>query len=74
MPWVGYRTEDAGKPIDSSGALPDGRAFRGGAELSRMLGQTETEAFARTVIERLLTFAIGRELTPVDRCTIDESL
>ena len=37
-----------------------------------MLADTETEGLARTLTERLLTFAIGRELTPDDRCTIDE--
>lgn len=67
-----YRTEEAGKPIDASGALPDGRSFNGGAELGAMLADTETEALARTLIQRLLTFAIGRELTPNDRCAIDE--
>lgn len=67
-----FRSEDAGQPIDASGALPDGRSFNGGAELSKMLSETETPALARTLIERLLTFAIGRELTPDDRCAIDE--
>lgn len=67
-----YRTEEAGKPVDASGSLPDGRSFNGGVELSRMLGDTETEALAKTLIERLLTFAIGRELTPNDRCAVDE--
>jgi hypothetical protein len=67
-----FRTKDAGQPIDASGALPDGRSFNGGAELSKMLGETETPALARTLIERLLTFAIGRELTPDDRCAIDD--
>jgi len=67
-----YRSTDAGKPIDASGALPDGRSFNGGVELSKMLGRTETDAFARTLIQRLLTFALGRELTPDDRCTVDE--
>ncbi|QEG00580.1 hypothetical protein Mal15_46510 [Stieleria maiorica] len=67
-----FRTEEGGKPIDASGALPDGRSFNGGAELSGMLAETEIEGLARTLTERLLTFAIGRELTPDDRCTIDE--
>ncbi|QDV41847.1 hypothetical protein Enr13x_16900 [Stieleria neptunia] len=69
-----YRTEEGGKPIDASGALPDGRSFNGGAQLSGMLAETEVEGLARTLTERLLTFAIGRELTPDDRCTIDEIL
>lgn len=67
-----FRREEAGKPVDASGALPDGRSFNGGAELSEMLAETETEGLARTLTERMLTFAIGRELTPDDRCTIDE--
>ncbi|WP_436717057.1 DUF1592 domain-containing protein [Roseiconus lacunae] len=67
-----FRTEDSGHPIDASGAMPDGRSFNGGAELSKMLGDTEIEALARTMTERMLTFAIGRELTPDDRCTIDD--
>ncbi|QDT61299.1 hypothetical protein SV7mr_38340 [Stieleria bergensis] len=66
-----YRTKDQGQPIDASGALPDGRAFNGGAELSRVLSQTEGEALARTMIKHMLTFAIGRELTPDDRCEVD---
>lgn len=66
-----YRTKDQGQPIDASGALPDGRAFNGGAELSRVLSQTESEALARTMIKHMLTFAIGRELTPDDRCEVD---
>lgn len=67
-----YRSEDAGQPIDASGALPDGREFNGGIQLSQMLAATETDGLARTLTERMLTFAIGRELTPDDRCTIDE--
>ena len=51
--------------------MPDGRAFNGGAELSRVLSQTESEALARTMIKHMLTFAIGRELTPDDRCEVD---
>ena len=67
-----YRSKDAGKPIDASGSLPDGRAFNGGVELSEMLAETETDNLARTLVERMLTFAIGRELTPDDRCAVDE--
>jgi hypothetical protein len=67
-----YRDSDGELAIDASGELPGGRLFNGAAELSEMLGKTESEAFARTVVERLLTFALGRELTPTDRCTVDE--
>lgn len=58
--------------IDSSGELPGGRAFTGAAELSQILSLTEARAFAKTAVERLLTFALGRELRPQDRCVVDE--
>ncbi len=67
-----YRTMDGKLPVDASGVLPGGRKFTGAAQLSDVLGKTEREAFARTVTERLLTFAIGRELSPSDRCVVDE--
>jgi hypothetical protein len=66
------RPSSGGTPIDASGELPGGRSFQGCAELCEILAKTETEAFAHTAIERLLTFALGRQLTPVDRCTVDE--
>ena len=67
-----YRKMDGKLPVDASGVLPGGREFNGAAQLSALLGKTEREAFARTVTERLLTFATGRELTPSDRCVVDE--
>ncbi|MEM9587614.1 MAG: DUF1592 domain-containing protein, partial [Planctomycetota bacterium] len=69
-----YRSDADGIPIDASGELPGGRVFSGGAELSQILGKSERKAFARTVSKRLLGFALGRELTPNDRCTIDTIL
>lgn len=67
-----YRTHDGEFAIDASGALPDGRSFVGGVQLSQVLGKTELDAFGETLVKRLLTFALGRELTPDDRCTVDE--
>jgi hypothetical protein len=67
-----YREQESGAAVDASGVLPGGRKFNGAAELSQILADSERAAFARTAAERLLTFAIGRELTPSDRCTIDE--
>jgi hypothetical protein len=66
-----FRNPDSGPPIDASGELPGGRTFNGAAELSQVLGRSERQAFARTATERLLTFALGRELSPSDRCVVD---
>lgn len=66
-----YRGEQASNQRDASGELPGGRVFNGAKQLSEVLGSTEKEAFARTITERLITFSLGRELTPADRCTVE---
>lgn len=67
-----FREFDGESPVNARGELPGGRTFDGTSELSELLSQTEQAAFARTVTHRLMTFALGRELTPTDRCVIDE--
>jgi hypothetical protein len=61
-----YRTEDGKFPIDSSGKLPNGKSFANAEELIQIL-QTDKDAFARCLTEKLLTFAIGRGLERYDR-------
>ena len=58
------RGED-GAPIDTSGELPDRTAFNGPAQLRDALLLSK-EQFRNTVIEKLLTYALGREVTPLD--------
>jgi hypothetical protein len=67
-----YREKDGPVAVDASGELPGGRVFNGAVELSEILGNTESEAFARTAVRQLMTFALGRELIPSDCCTVDE--
>jgi hypothetical protein len=55
-----WRTTDAGAPIDASGVLPDGTAFRGLTELRQVLLQKQREQFVWTATDRLLTYALGR--------------
>ena len=54
-----WRQEEAGTPVDASGALPDGTTFSGPIELRELLKQRQTQ-FVGTVIEKLLTYALGR--------------
>ena len=57
---------------DATGELPGGRRFTGAEELTILLGETEARAFAKTTVHRMLTFALGRELSPEDRCIVDD--
>lgn len=64
-----WRTSDSGSPIDSSGVLPDGEKFQGPAELRQLL-LSKRERFVTTVTERLLTYALARELEYYDAPTV----
>jgi cytochrome c5 len=62
----GWRTlSDAGTPIDTAGALPDGTRFDGYRELREYVLK-HREEFTKTVIERLTTYAVGRGIEHYD--------
>lgn len=48
--------------INSSGALPDGTAFEGPLELRSVLVDKRRDDFIFTTVEKLLTYALGREV------------
>ena len=60
-----WRTTDLKNPIDASARLPDGTEFHGPAGLRALL-LSRREQFIRTVTEKLLTYALGRELEYYD--------
>jgi hypothetical protein len=60
-----WRTTDAGHAIDSAGSLLDGTQFSGVAGLEQALLR-RPELFARTLTEKLLTFALGRGVEHYD--------
>ncbi len=65
-----WRAEDAGAPIDASGELPGGVAFDGPEELRQVLATDFRDAFVATVVEKLLTYALGRGIEFYDKPTI----
>jgi hypothetical protein len=65
-----FRTKDEGFPIDPSGTLPDGKSFKGPAELKQIL-RGKKELFSRCLTEKLLTYGLGRGLEYYDRPTVD---
>ena len=66
-----WRTLDGKFPIDSSGTLPDGRTFSSPAEMKTIL-KAQLPDFSRCLIEKMLTYALGRGLERYDRRTVDE--
>jgi hypothetical protein len=66
-----WRDRDAGKPIDASAKLPDGKSFNGPAELKAVLKGRKDE-FVECLIEKMLTYALGRGVEHYDGQAIRE--
>jgi len=66
-----WRDTDQGKPIDASGDLPGGKAFKTPQELIAILSKRD-EDFVRHLSSKLLTFALGRGVEYYDRVALDE--
>jgi hypothetical protein len=64
-----WRTMDGDTPVNATGVLLDGTPVDGPAALRRAL-VAQKEQFVRTVTGKLLTYALGREMTSSDAPTI----
>ena len=64
-------TTDTGVPLDVSGTLLDGREFSGLAGLRAVL-TSQPEQFVRALTEKLLAYALGRELQYYDMPVVRE--
>jgi hypothetical protein len=60
-----WRSAEENKPVDATGGLPDGSEFVGVDGLEQALLH-RPELFVGTLVEKLLTFALGREVEPLD--------
>lgn len=60
-----WREMEAGKPVDATGGLPDGSEFDGVEGLEQSL-LNRPEVFTGTLVEKLLTYALGRGVEPYD--------
>ncbi len=69
----GWRIMEEGKPIDASGGLPGGGSFEGIAGLRQAL-VSRPEVFAGVVVEKLLTYALGRGVEHYDAPAVRQVL
>jgi hypothetical protein len=71
-PTGAWRDKDGVAEIDSSGVLPDGKSFSGPAGLKQILLTSKKDLFVRCVVEKMLTYAMGRGLEFYDRRAVDQ--
>ena len=62
-----------GLAIDSAGRLPNGKGFSSPAELKGLLAMREAD-LARNLTERLMAYALGRQLEGYDQIVVDRLL
>ncbi|MCC6395206.1 MAG: DUF1592 domain-containing protein [Bryobacterales bacterium] len=66
-----WRTMDGKFLVDSSGTLPGGKTFSNPAEF-RVLLRDDLPEFSNCLIEKMLTYALGRGLQRYDKRTVEE--
>ena len=65
-----HETYEAKQPIDATGKLPGGATFKSVSEFRKRLVERQDQ-FNRCLTEKLMTYALGRELEIGDRPQID---
>jgi hypothetical protein len=66
-----WRDKEGAFAIDASGRLQSGETFSGSAELRAILASEKRDQFVRCLVEKMLTYALGRGLEYYDRCAVD---
>ena len=64
-------SKDGDFVIDPSGTLPDGKSFKGPAELRTILMEKKGQ-FAKCLTEKLMTYALGRGVQFYDRRAVNK--
>jgi mono/diheme cytochrome c family protein len=67
-----WRTEQGGKPVDSSGVLPTGEEFSGPTELKKLLLEKRRTEFLQNLCRKALGYALGREVKRPDMVVVHD--
>ena len=67
-----WRDKDMQQPVDATGKLSTGEAFKDIRELKKILLTNHREEFYRCLTQKLLTYALGRGVEYYDTPTVDQ--
>lgn len=67
-----WRSQEFAEPIDVSGTLVTGETFSDVRQLKQILIKNHAEDFYRTLVEKMLAYALGRGLDYYDVETVDQ--
>lgn len=66
-----WRTHNRGKEVDATSRLYNQQELNGADGLKRFLLANRQDQFARAIVHKMTTFALGRPLTFSDRASVD---
>jgi hypothetical protein len=66
-----WRDKDGDVKIDPSGKLPEGQSLDGPAGLKKVLLEQKND-FTRCLVDKMMTYALGRGMGRTDKCTIKD--
>jgi hypothetical protein len=66
-----WRITDGRFPIDASGTFPNGKTFKGPAQMKAIL-RNDLPDFVRALAEQMLTYALGRGVENYDRPAVGQ--
>lgn len=69
---AGTRLGESDSPIEADSRLSNGDEIRGFEELKAYLLNQERERFVRAFVDRMLTYALGRNLEVIDELAVDQ--
>jgi hypothetical protein len=67
-----WREKDGKFAVDAGGTLITGESFKTAAELLDILGEKKRNDFVKCLIDKMLTYALGRGMDYFDRCALDQ--
>jgi Protein of unknown function (DUF1592)/Protein of unknown function (DUF1588)/Protein of unknown function (DUF1587)/Protein of unknown function (DUF1585)/Protein of unknown function (DUF1595)/Ca-dependent carbohydrate-binding module xylan-binding len=69
-----WRDKDGSFPVDSAGVLTTGQKFSNAGELSKILLTDRRDAFLHALVNKMLTYALGRGTEAYDRPAVEAIL
>ncbi len=69
-----WRDKDGKFPVDTAGVLTTGQKFSNAQELSTILLNDRRDAFLHAIVNKMLTYALGRGTEPYDRPAVEAIL
>jgi hypothetical protein len=71
-PYGTWRTKYPDKtPVESAGVMPNGKSFKTPREMKLLLLELYKEEIAKNFVEQMFAYALGRQLQPFDRVSLE---